>query len=84
MNVSLFDDVFNLIVRTLNFDTLLSQSQTKQNLEQAGNRTRTLQVKHRDEILPHNRKFWLEGNRPSSQNVPRPFEGQKRPIFSVI
>ena len=42
MNVSLFDDVFNLIVRTLNFDTLLSQSQTKQHLEQAGNRTRTL------------------------------------------
>ena len=37
MNVSLFDDVFNLIVRTLNFDTLLSQSQTKQHLEQAGN-----------------------------------------------
>ena len=42
MNVSLFDDVFNLIVQTLNFDTLLSQSQTKQHLEQAGNQTWTL------------------------------------------
>ena len=74
MNVSLSDDVFNLIVRTLNFDTLLSQSQTKQHLEQAGNRTQTLWVKHRDEILPHIRMFWLEGIRPSTQNV-------KRPIF---
>ena len=84
MNVSLFDDVFNLIVQTLNFDTLLSQSQTKQHLEQAGFRTWTLRVKYRDEILPHIRKFWLEGNGPSSQNVPRPFEGRKRPIFLVI
>ena len=57
MNVSLFDDVFNLIVRTLNFDTLLSQSQTKQHLEQAGNRTRTLRVKHKYEIYNISNSF---------------------------
>ena len=50
MNVSLLEDVFNLFVRILNFDTILSQSQTKQHLEQAGNRTLTLRVKHRDEL----------------------------------
>ena len=42
MNVSLLEDVFNLVVRTNNLDTLLSQSQTKQHIQQAGNRTRTL------------------------------------------